>query len=113
MPHWTIVSRWNKDMIIAEGNYPNVKRLVEAKIKQGVSFKTAFFQSTDFEGADLSNGDFENADFNGANLKFADLRNANFENASIIEADFRQANIGRIRLAGAKAFPFYILEETY
>ena len=62
--------------------------------------------TTDFSGADFSEGYFRGARFDGISLRGAifvraDLAEANFENADLTDADFRGANLTGARFGGA------------
>ena len=79
---YTIVSRWNKDVVIWTGEAAALLIALEKAVAVG---------------ADLGGADLTDADLTGANLRGANLGGANLRGANLTGANLRDANLDHIR----------------
>ena len=91
-----IVSRWNADTVLWEGEAGSVKEAVYAALKGGADLRGA-----DLGGANLRGANLLGADLLGADLRGADLGDANLLGANLLGADLRGADLGDANLLGA------------
>ncbi|APB99053.1 hypothetical protein A4F89_06780 [Polynucleobacter asymbioticus] len=92
-----IVSRWDSDKVLFEGNADSLKSLLEKAKKEG-----AYLVGADLEGADLRGADLEGAYLVGADLRGAYLRGADLRGAYLVGADLEGADLRGADLRGAK-----------
>ena len=88
-----IVSRWNSDQILFEGDEESLKDLLVKAAATGANLIDADLRGANLIDADLRGANLSGADLRGANLIDAYLRGANLRGANLIDADLSGAKI--------------------
>lgn len=92
-----IVSRWNPEHVLYEGEGPRLKDLVATAVREGANLVGAYLGGADLGGAHLGGAYLGGAYLGGANLRGADLRGADLCEANLVGALLGGAN-GQKRL---------------
>ncbi len=88
MTHYKIVSRFDLNKVLYEGEADSLKDLIGTAVKKGADLRGAFLRGADLRGADLQGTYLRGADLRGADLRGADLRGADLQGYKIETAAF-------------------------
>ena len=101
-----IVSRWDSDEVLWEGECDNVRDELVAAAKNGANLSRAYLSGANLNGANLSRAylsraNLSRANLNGANLSGADLSGADLSGAYLTGAYLSRADLSGADLSGA------------
>jgi uncharacterized protein YjbI with pentapeptide repeats len=96
-----IVSRWNSDVVLYEGEANSLRDLVGMAIRSGADLSGANLSGADLSGANLSGAYLSRANLSRANLSGAYLSGANLSGADLSGADLSGAYLSGANLSGA------------
>jgi uncharacterized protein YjbI with pentapeptide repeats len=99
--HYKIVSRWDSNKIVYEGEAESLKDLVQTAIRSGSNLSGSDLRDSDLRDSNLSGSNLRGSNLSGSNLRDSDLRGSDLSGSNLRGSDLRGSDLRGSNLRGS------------